>query len=150
MVGCWEFYVLQHLSSYQDGYQLETVHTHGDFIVLPHWKTRPPVPWPVRLFYIQAPSKVISGRVLTCYSVHWGRLYSAASLGDQAASHIILTPSQQSLSYPNNAERLTKKQQISICHWFDSTRFRTSAFESHDLAKRETDTYLLRPPRSCF
>ena len=23
-----------------------TVHAHGDFIVLPHWKTRPPAAWP--------------------------------------------------------------------------------------------------------
>ena len=26
--------------SYQDGYQLVTVSTNGDFIVLPHWETR--------------------------------------------------------------------------------------------------------------
>ena len=32
------------LRSYQDGYRLVTVHTHDDFIVLPHWETRPPAP----------------------------------------------------------------------------------------------------------
>ena len=32
--------------SYQDGYRFVTVHTHGDFIVLPHLNTRPPAPWP--------------------------------------------------------------------------------------------------------
>ena len=26
------------------GEQLVTVHTHGNFIVLPHWETRPPAP----------------------------------------------------------------------------------------------------------
>ena len=36
----------QHLTSYQDMYRLVTVHTHDDFIVLPHWETRPSVPWP--------------------------------------------------------------------------------------------------------
>ena len=34
----------QHLRSYQNGYWLVTVHTHGDFIVLPHWETRPSAP----------------------------------------------------------------------------------------------------------
>ena len=32
--------------SYQDGYRLVTVHTHGDCVVLPHWETRPLAPWP--------------------------------------------------------------------------------------------------------
>ena len=32
--------------SYQDGYRLVTVRTHGDFIGLPHCDTRPPAPWP--------------------------------------------------------------------------------------------------------
>ena len=36
----------QHLKSYGDGYRLVTVHTHGDFIVLPHWETRPSASWP--------------------------------------------------------------------------------------------------------
>ena len=40
------FTSLQHLRSYQDGYRLVTVSTHGDFIVLPHWKTGPPAPLP--------------------------------------------------------------------------------------------------------
>ena len=35
--GCWSFMSLQNLRLYQDGYRLVTVHTHGDFIVLPHW-----------------------------------------------------------------------------------------------------------------
>ena len=30
--------VLHHWRSYQDWYRLVTVHTHGDFIVLPHWE----------------------------------------------------------------------------------------------------------------
>ena len=32
----------QHIKSYQDRYRFVAVHTHGDFIVLPHWETRPP------------------------------------------------------------------------------------------------------------
>ena len=31
-------------SKYQDGYQLVTVYTHGNFIVLLHWETRLPAP----------------------------------------------------------------------------------------------------------
>ena len=31
-------------SPWRDGYRLVTVCTNGDFIVLPHWKTRPPAP----------------------------------------------------------------------------------------------------------
>ena len=34
----------QHLRAYQDRYQLVTVCTHHDFIVLPQWETRPPAP----------------------------------------------------------------------------------------------------------
>ena len=39
-----ELYDLQHLRSYQDGYQLVTVRTHGDFEVLPHRKIIPLAP----------------------------------------------------------------------------------------------------------
>ena len=34
----------QQLGSYQDGYRLVPVHTHGDFIVLHHCETMPPLP----------------------------------------------------------------------------------------------------------
>ena len=55
-LNCWQAYVCmtfnsccfmskQHLRSYQDAYQLVTLRTHGAFIVLPHWETRPPAPW---------------------------------------------------------------------------------------------------------
>ena len=44
MVGCRSFTSLQHLRSYQGGYQLVTVHTHGDIVVLPHWEVRLLVP----------------------------------------------------------------------------------------------------------
>ena len=40
MVCCWSFTSLQHLRSYQEGYQLVTVCTHGEFIVLLHWEIR--------------------------------------------------------------------------------------------------------------
>ena len=33
-------YCLISLSSYQDRYRFVIVHTHGDFIMLPNWKTR--------------------------------------------------------------------------------------------------------------
>ena len=39
--GGWCFISSQYLRSHQDGYQVVTVRTHGDFIVLPHWATRP-------------------------------------------------------------------------------------------------------------
>ena len=42
MFVCWGFTFWLHLTLYQDGYQLLTVCIHGDFIVLPHWKFRPP------------------------------------------------------------------------------------------------------------
>ena len=38
----WSLTSLQHLRSNQAGYQLVVLHSHGDFIVLPHWKSRPP------------------------------------------------------------------------------------------------------------
>ena len=34
-----------------DGYRLVTVCTHGDFIMLPHWRTRPLAPWPIQSHY---------------------------------------------------------------------------------------------------
>ena len=43
-VGCWILISLQHLRSYKDQNQLVTVHTDGDFMVLPHWEIRPPKP----------------------------------------------------------------------------------------------------------
>ena len=43
VVFCWNFTSWQHLRSYHDRYQLVTVHTHGDFTVLSHGETRPPV-----------------------------------------------------------------------------------------------------------
>ena len=43
LVGCWSFTFWQHRRSYQDRYQLVAVCTHGNFTVLPSWKTRPPV-----------------------------------------------------------------------------------------------------------
>ena len=36
----------QYLRSWQDGYRLVTVATHGDLTVLPQLETRPPAPWP--------------------------------------------------------------------------------------------------------
>ena len=50
LVSCWGFTCWQHLRSHQDGYRLVIVCTHGDFIVLPHWETMPPMWWPVILF----------------------------------------------------------------------------------------------------
>ena len=41
VAGCWSFMSWQHLRSYQDGCQLVTVNTHGDFIVLLHSETGP-------------------------------------------------------------------------------------------------------------
>ena len=45
-IFCWFVTPWQHPWSYQCTYWLVSVHTHGDFIVLPHWATRPPAPWP--------------------------------------------------------------------------------------------------------
>ena len=42
-VGLLLFYVLG-ISKVMVWYGLVTLHTHVDFIVLPHWKTRVPVP----------------------------------------------------------------------------------------------------------
>ena len=46
LIVCSRCLSYQHLRSYQDGYRLVTARTHDDFIILPHWKTRPPAPWP--------------------------------------------------------------------------------------------------------
>ena len=64
---CWSFTFWHHLRSYQAGYWLVTVDTHGDFIVLPYWKTRLSEPW---------------------------RLYSATLLEDQAVSTMLWYPTQ--------------------------------------------------------
>ena len=87
-VSCWSLTSCQNLRSYQEGYQLVTVHTHDDFIALSHWETRPPAPWPgITLSYI----------ILTL---------SQPVLDNEWAN--------QSFPYPNNAERLARKQQVSI------------------------------------
>ena len=44
-VAWWCLTSYQRLRSYQEGYQLVTLHTHGNFIVLPHWETRLAVQW---------------------------------------------------------------------------------------------------------
>ena len=44
--GCLRFTSLQHLRSYQDGYQNVTVRTNCDFILLPLWEIRPLTPCP--------------------------------------------------------------------------------------------------------
>ena len=43
----WRFISSQHLKSFQDGHQIVTMHTHGDFTVLSYWEIRPPVPYPI-------------------------------------------------------------------------------------------------------
>ena len=48
---------------------------------------------------ILATSKVVSGRVPTCHSVHLWRLYSAARLGNQVASTMTQFPTQS--HYPD-------------------------------------------------
>ena len=42
----WSFTSWQYLRSYQDEYRPMTAHTHGDFIVVPHYKTKTLAPWP--------------------------------------------------------------------------------------------------------
>ena len=37
----------KNLRPYQNGYRLVTLHTHGDFIVLPNWEIRPLTPWDI-------------------------------------------------------------------------------------------------------
>ena len=44
LIDYWGFTFWQHLKSYQDGYRFAAVNTHGNFIMLPHWETRPPAP----------------------------------------------------------------------------------------------------------
>ena len=69
------------------------------------------------LFYTLVTSKVISGQELTSDSVHSWQLYSAATLRNQAIStmtHSSPIIANQSLPYPNNAERLARKRQVSI------------------------------------
>ena len=82
------------------------------------------------LSYVLATSKVISGRVSTCDSVHSWQLYSAAWLGDQATSTMTWYPTvtvswhkaNESLPFPNNDKRLAGKRQVSILRtlgWLD-------------------------------
>ena len=42
--GCCSFRSWQHLRSYEVGYRLVTVRSHGDFTVLPYWDTWPQLP----------------------------------------------------------------------------------------------------------
>ena len=75
------------------------------------------------LFCILATSKVKTWQVLTCDSAHsWWR-YSAAPTGKPGHQHHDPIPhsvtlswhwANQSLSYPNNAEHLARKRQVSI------------------------------------
>ena len=59
---CCCFMSYQHLSSYQDGYWVMTVcthsYSHSYVIVLFHWETRTPAPWPniphIHVIFIQA------------------------------------------------------------------------------------------------
>ena len=64
--------------------------------------------------YVLATSNVKSGWVSTCESVPWLGLDSTSSLGNQATSTMTSYWANQSLSYPINAERLARKQQVSI------------------------------------
>ena len=45
MIGFWSSTSWQQLGSYQDEYQLLTVCTRDNFVVLPHWETRSPAPY---------------------------------------------------------------------------------------------------------
>ena len=84
------------------------------------------------LFYVLATSKVIPWWVTTCDSAHSWLHYSAASLGHQACQHHYLLChsvifswhwANQSLSYPNNAERQARKWKVSVLKsliWLDS------------------------------
>ena len=65
-------------------------------------------------FYILETSKIMSGWETTWDSAHIIWLYSAATLGNQAASIMTWYPTQlhypnQYLHYPNNAERQAAK-----------------------------------------
>ena len=44
-VGCWSFMSWQHLRSYHGRHRFIAMHSHGDFIVLPHCEARLPAPW---------------------------------------------------------------------------------------------------------
>ena len=44
--GCWNFMSWEYLWSFQDEHQLGTTCIHDNFIVLHHWETRLPAPWP--------------------------------------------------------------------------------------------------------
>ena len=46
LVSCWSLQSLQHVRWYQDEFRLVTVRTHGNLIMLSHWKFRPPKSWP--------------------------------------------------------------------------------------------------------
>ena len=72
-------------------------------------------------FNVLATIKVISGWVLTFCSVRLWRLYSASSLISHLATLSGLW-ANQSLPYPNNAEGLAKRWQVSILKslvWLD-------------------------------
>ena len=43
---CWSFKSWQNLRSYQNGYRLVAVHTHGKVTVPHHWEIWPLPPWP--------------------------------------------------------------------------------------------------------
>ena len=106
-------------------------------------------------FYVLATHNVISGWVPTCDSVHSRRVYSAALLGDQAASTRTWYPTQP--HYPDTeptnpflilimpSVRLGSNEYQFLSHSFDLTRVWTHRFESYDLPKWEKDAQLIRP-----
>ena len=141
-----------------------TLLTHGNFIVLPHWETRPPmIRFVCLLFYVLVTSKVISQRVLTCENTQSSWIYSVVPLGDEATSTMTRYPTQSPspVTEPNTPCPIqimlcawlgSDKYQI-LSQWFDSTRVwsnedRITEVWIPNLPKWEIDALLIRPGHS--
>ena len=112
-------------------YRLVIGHIHGEFIVLSHWETRPPAPWPniplshiilivcLLLFYVQATSEV-GYRLVTVGTRGDFIVLPNGKPGHQhhdLISHSVTVSwhrTNKSLPYPNNAKCQARKWQVSI------------------------------------
>ena len=111
------------------------------------------------LFYVQAIYKVMAGQVLTSDSVHSWRLYSAPSVGHQAAGTTTRYPTQShypdaeptsfcpilimpSVRLGNDKYQLQSKSLV----WLDEVSNPSAIFGFTDRPKREAVTLLIWPP----
>ena len=116
------------------------------------------------LLYTLATSEVISGWVLTCDNPHSWRLYSAASLGNQATSTMTCYPTQSHYADTEPTSPCPILIMLSVCKEVTNinfkvigltrlgfgnvrSRFEPMTFKVPDLPEWELDALLIQPPQ---